>query len=172
MTKLVVFGGLPGVGKSTIARELCSKINAQWIRVDTVEHCLIQSGFSKDEVGTLGYELAQAIARDNLLCGQSVVADSVNPVSESRKAWRKVATETGVKYIEIELFCSDEIQHQERIQNRKSDIKGFVLPTWDEVLSCGYEPWQDAKMKIDSCKNSRDQIVQKITNMIETDDSA
>jgi len=171
MTKLIILGGLPGVGKSTIARELCSKIDAQWIRIDTIEHSLMQSGLLREEIGPLGYDIAQAIAKDNLICGQSIVADSVNPVSESRKAWRKVATDTGVKYLEVELFCSDEIQHQERIQNRKSDIDGFVLPTWEEVLNCGYEQWQDVKIKIDTCKYSRDQIVKMITNLIETGDS-
>ena len=37
---LTVFGGLPGTGKSTIARALAAKIGAVWLRIDGIEQAL------------------------------------------------------------------------------------------------------------------------------------
>ena len=37
---LVVLSGLPGVGKTTIARELAVAINAVHVRIDTIEQAL------------------------------------------------------------------------------------------------------------------------------------
>lgn len=34
---LVVFGGLPGVGKSSIAQLLLTHCNAMYLRIDTIE---------------------------------------------------------------------------------------------------------------------------------------
>ncbi|MCE5382318.1 AAA family ATPase, partial [Pectobacterium punjabense] len=40
---LIIFGGLPGTGKSTIARLLATRLNAVWLRIDTIEQLLIRS---------------------------------------------------------------------------------------------------------------------------------
>jgi predicted kinase len=37
---LVVFGGLPGTGKTTRARGLAQRLKATYIRIDTVEQAL------------------------------------------------------------------------------------------------------------------------------------
>ncbi len=34
---LIIFSGLPGSGKSTIARTLSERLNAVYLRVDTIE---------------------------------------------------------------------------------------------------------------------------------------
>jgi predicted kinase len=37
MAMLIVFAGLPGSGKSSIARELAREIGAIWLRIDSIE---------------------------------------------------------------------------------------------------------------------------------------
>ncbi|GKV79057.1 hypothetical protein PEC106568_42300 [Pectobacterium carotovorum subsp. carotovorum] len=37
---LIILGGLPGTGKSTIARLLASRLNAVWLRIDSIEQSL------------------------------------------------------------------------------------------------------------------------------------
>lgn len=37
---LIIFGGLPGVGKTTIAKALAKLMHAVYLRVDTVEQVL------------------------------------------------------------------------------------------------------------------------------------
>ncbi|GAA3900497.1 hypothetical protein GCM10022405_27350 [Gibbsiella dentisursi] len=40
---LLIFGGLPGTGKSTIARLLAAKLGAVWLRINSVEQSLIRA---------------------------------------------------------------------------------------------------------------------------------
>lgn len=40
MVTLVVFAGLPGSGKSSIARGLARSIGAIWLRIDSIEDAI------------------------------------------------------------------------------------------------------------------------------------
>ena len=73
---LVIFGGLPGTGKSTIARALARRIGAAWLRIDTIEQAMVDAGRDRQALEDAGYRVAYALARDNLALGLSVVADS------------------------------------------------------------------------------------------------
>jgi predicted kinase len=41
---LIIFGGLPGVGKTAIARELARKLGAVYVRIDSIEQAIRNSG--------------------------------------------------------------------------------------------------------------------------------
>jgi predicted kinase len=88
---LIVFGGLPGVGKTTIARAVAVDQQATYLRIDTIEHAIRAAGLLRGDVGTAGYDVANAIARENLAAGRIVIVDCVNPVIESRTGWRVTA---------------------------------------------------------------------------------
>ena len=106
---LIIFGGLPGTGKSTLARLLAHKLKATHLRVDTVEAALVNQG---QPVGPAGYTVAYGVAEDNLQLGQTVLADSVNPLDITRRAWREVATRSQVDFVEVEVICSDRDEHK------------------------------------------------------------
>jgi predicted kinase len=76
---LIVFGGLPGTGKTTLASSLARERSATYLRIDTIEQALRTSGVLKSGVGPSGYMVAYALAETNLRHGQTVVADCVNP---------------------------------------------------------------------------------------------
>lgn len=90
LPKLVIFSGLPGVGKSSIARELARGINAVYLRIDSIEQALRDSAALIQPMNDAGYRVAYAMAEDNLSLGLTVVADCVNPISITRDAWRDV----------------------------------------------------------------------------------
>ncbi len=149
---LYIFSGLPGTGKSELAKFLSERFGAIYLRIDTIEQTLRENGIK--EVEGRGYEIAYNIASDNLTQGLSVVADSVNPLEITREAWRKVATNTGTKFCEIEIICSDKREHKQRIESRTSDIDGLSLPTWDDVINRNYEPWTKDRIVIDTAGKS------------------
>lgn len=65
---LIVFGGLPGVGKTTIARELARNIGAMYVRIDSIEQAIRDCQHSFAPVAPhnneAGYRVAYAIAED------------------------------------------------------------------------------------------------------------
>ena len=69
MARLIVFSGLPGVGKSTIAAALAKQIGAIWLRVDSLNEVIIASGTVPPELKIWTYGGAQAVAQDNLRLG-------------------------------------------------------------------------------------------------------
>ncbi len=158
---LIVFGGLPGTGKTTIARDLTRRLGASYVRIDTIEQSLRAAGLS---VGPTGYVIGNAIAAENLKLGHIVVAECVNPVLASREGWRETAIKYAARLVEIEVICSDAVEHRRRVESRASDIDGLVLPTWQDVLNRAYEPWDREHVVLDSATGSVDQLVERIAS--------
>lgn len=147
---LIIFAGLPGVGKTTIARELARKLGAVYLRIDSIEQALRDSGGVIGPMNDSGYRIAYTLAADNLRLGGTVVADSVNPLRITREAWREVARAAGVESVEIEVKCSDSDEHRRRVESRASDIQGQEFPTWAEVMAREYETWDRERIEIDT----------------------
>jgi len=165
---LIIFSGLPGAGKTTIARSLAVKIKATMLRIDSLEHALVESGLVRaaNEIGPAGYMAAYALAADNLKLGLTVISDSVNPFPITRDAWRDAAVQSNAFYIEIEVICSDLREHRRRVESRKSDIPDFVLPTWDEIVNRDYRPWDRDRLLLDSAKMSAEQAADIIISSL------
>ena len=51
---LIVFSGLPGTGKTTIARELARQTRAVYLRIDVIEQAIRNAGVLAADVGTSG----------------------------------------------------------------------------------------------------------------------
>ncbi|KRE57913.1 AAA family ATPase [Paenibacillus sp. Soil750] len=145
---LYIFSGLPGTGKSTLSAALAGKIRATYLRVDVVEQAMRDAGTWIN--GPAGYIVCYEIASHNLRLGLDVIADTVNPIHETRQSWRDVAQSLGIPFVEIEVVCSDEREHRRRITTRLTDIPGFALPTWDEVKTRQYDVWDRDHIIIDT----------------------
>lgn len=161
---LIVFGGLPASGKSTLSRRVAQELQAVYLRVDTLEHALKQAGFQ--QIFSEGYDMAYRVAADNLALGVPVVADSVNPVSATRIAWRNTAAAAKVPVIELEVVCSDKQEQRRRFEARSAESDHADQPTWDDVLARDYEPWLQARIVIDTAAESPDQSFCKAMALI------
>lgn len=161
---LIVLGGLPGTGKTTIARELARASGAVHVRIDSIEQALRDAGW---RVEAEGYRAAQAVAEDNLRLGRTVVADCVNPWPLTRGEWRAVAQRAGVRALDVEIVCSDRDEHRRRVESRTPDIPGHVLPSWSEVEGRDYRPWDDERLVVDTAGASVEESVRIILAVME-----
>jgi predicted kinase len=159
---LIIFGGLSGTGKTTIARELARRIDAIYLRIDSIEQAIRDC--SPDAVGLdeAGYRVAYAVADDNLRIGRTVVADSVNPLKITRDAWLEVGWRAQAITKEVEVICSDSREHRARVETRKPDISGLGLPSWEQVISREYDRWDRERIVIDTASRSLEQNIKTL----------
>ncbi|CRY55806.1 adenylylsulfate kinase [Yersinia intermedia] len=163
---LIIFSGLPGSGKSAIARILAKQLGAVYLRIDTIEQAIRETENEDNDMGPTGYFVAYALARENLRIGLTVITDSVNPMQLTRDAYRDVALSGSTQFLEIEVICSDQTEHRSRVENRKTDIQGLDLPDWEAVINREYEQWDRDHLILDSSKLSVSQSVEKVIEAI------
>jgi len=164
----IIFGGLPGTGKSTIARALAARLEAVYLRIDTIEQAIRSSNILAPGagIGPAGYVVAYHLAADNLRMGRTVVADSVNSIVVTRDAYRAVAEREGVRILEVEVVCSDRTEHRKRIETRESDIAGLILPSWQSIVAMHYESWDRPHLVLDTASLTTSEGLDKITSAL------
>jgi predicted kinase len=159
---LIVFGGLPGTGKTTVARALAQKLGAVYLRIDTIEQALRSHQALKTDVGPSAYIIGYRLAEDNLRIGRIVITDSVNPLQMTRDAWVSVAERAATKAAEVEVICSDTAEHRRRIETRRTDIEKLRLPTWQDVIGREYENWDRQHIVIDTASKTASETVAEL----------
>jgi len=161
LAKLISFAGLPGVGKTTIARLLSQATRAVYLRVDEVEAAIRRLHPERD-IGPEGYHVAAALAASNLELGHDAIIDCVNPWTITREMFAAAAGRAGVCILGVEVFCSDLSVHRRRVESRTADIPGHVQPDWQKVVSRDYTSWLEADLRIDTAHSSPDDAVRLI----------
>jgi predicted kinase len=165
---LIALSGLPGVGKTTIARELAVVLAAVHVRIDSIEQALRNAGMT---VYDEGYRVAYAVAEDNLRLGRIVIADCVNPWPLTRREWQMVAARAAaaVRVLSVELVCSDLDEHKRRVESRVPDIAHHRVPTWTEVIAHDYRPWDGDRLVVDTARLDVPDCVQRIVSALALD---
>lgn len=152
---LIVFSGLPGTGKSTLAEALARDSGIPVFAKDWLEACLLRSGLrSGDEARPLGYaayELLTILAGRQLRLGQSVILDSVAATTSIRRTWRRLARQYSAAWRVIECICSDETLQRSRLKTRKRNIPGWHELDWSEVerVRGYYAAWKEKRLVLD-----------------------
>lgn len=153
---LIIFSGLPGVGKTTLAQGLARELGAVYLRIDTIEQAMLGPGRLQSP-GEEGYRVGYAVAEENLRMGRVVVADSVNPLWITRQAWRDAASRARKRFVDVAISCSDRAEHRRRVEKRKTDVPGLHPPTWQDVIEREFEAWDDEPVEIDTAGQSIEQ---------------
>ena len=161
---LFIFSGLPATGKSTLARLLAEEYGSAYLRIDSIEVPLAEAYGAVDGNG---YGVACRVAADNLALGNSVVADSCNPIATTRLAWEGVAKAADCGYANIEVVCSDTAEHRRRVETRPCEVPGLRLPTWEEVESREYRPWHAPHITVDTAGRTIGECFQELLSLLQ-----
>lgn len=159
---LIAFGGLPGTGKSTIARQVAGETVGAYLRIDTIEQAILRTRVDTHDIGPIGYLVACEVARDQLRLGRPCVIDCVNPLPVTRAMWRDLARECSVPLLEIETVCSDAVEHRRRVETRSADISCHRLPAWSEVMGRDYAPWDRDRLVLDTAVHAPEKSIELV----------
>ncbi len=153
--QLIVFTGLPGTGKSSLAEAVARELGIPVFAKDWLEATLIRCELHPAEggppLGSVGYQLLTTLAERQLQLGQSVILDSVASTLSIRAEWRTLAITYQAEWRVIECICSEEAVHRERLSVRQRGIPGWHELDWSEVerVRAYYAPWNEERLILD-----------------------
>jgi len=153
--KLIIFSGLPGTGKSTLAESMGKDLGIPVFAKDWLEATLVRSGLKpiteEKSLGFAGYELLTLLAERQFMLEQSVILDSVAASQSIRSTWRQLAEQYHVECRVIECICSDAKLHRARLKDRNRRIPGWHELEWSEVerVKGYYSAWEEARLVLD-----------------------
>ena len=77
-----------------------------------------------------------------------------------------MAAAADVEWVNIQVVCSDQHEHQRRVESRAGDIPGLLPPTWQAVSAHEYEAWEEQPLTLDTARMTADQAVTRILAQI------
>lgn len=153
--KLIVFTGLPGTGKSSLAEEVGKRLSIPVFAKDWLEATLVQSELVASNIdkplGSAGYQLLTVLAERQLVLEQSVILDSVASTQSIRNTWKQLVKKYQAEWRVVECICSDESLHCSRLAGRQRYIPGWHELSWLEVVRVKeyYSPWMEERLIVD-----------------------
>jgi adenylate kinase family enzyme len=147
---IIVIGGVPGTGKSTLAKALSKVLNIPAFSKDELEAAIARKGlFSSKDMRGVGFEIMSVLAKNQIENNNSAIFDLIASRSRVIEQWPQLL-ECEVKY--IECICSNEEIHKERIESRNRNIEGWYELLWDDVLSIKsfFNPLMTERLTLDS----------------------
>lgn len=162
--------GLPGSGKSTIARLLKSKLEHTF-KVEILDGNEIRStlypelGFSKEE-RRMNNRIVAHIAKLLVRNGVVVIVSLVSPYAESRKMARDIVQEN---FVEIWVKCPIEIckardpkgEYRMALDNKIANFTG---------IQGAYEPPENPELVVDTSLNDSHQSCSLILDFLKSQD--
>jgi predicted kinase len=135
--RVIIFTGLPGTGKSTLAEKVARTVGApafagDWLMGGLKPAHPALSQLDRGQYLAAWFGLLRTLVTRQLMLEQSAVVDDV--VSDGQFVlWREVTDHFKARLYLIECTCSDEAVHRARIEKRVRGIPGWHEVGWDHV---------------------------------------
>jgi predicted kinase len=157
---LVVFAGLPGTGKSSLARAVARELHAVYLDKDTIKDAVIavarelKTEQGTDLAGPISYELLVVLARDNLSLGLSVVLDSPAGYRQFREQVSELAKARRANLKLVECICTDESLLRQRVEERGRELPPYRARDWADYQSnrARFEGLTERRLVVDTAE--------------------
>jgi predicted kinase len=159
---LVVFGGVPGSGKSAVAERVGTALDVPVFALDWLLGAMSPFGMRhQPDLMSIGVELLTTLAYRELFAGRSAIIDTTSEDADSRARWESLARAAGATFLPVVCVCSEPALHQERVERRQRDIPGWAdAGDWTDVTArlASFPPWPEAvgidtAQPLDTCVN-------------------
>jgi predicted kinase len=142
---LIIFSGLPGTGKTTLATALARRLRLPLVRLDDVVGMLSPAMLAQ---ATPFWEelmrIVLALAETHLAEGLSVVIDAVF-MGPDRALAQQLAAQYQARYRPIHMMIANEGLWQARVEERRVLLPAeWDVATWERIQRqrLDFEPWE------------------------------
>lgn len=141
MNTLVIFSGLPGAGKSTLANKLARELRWPLLSIDDV------IGDMPENAGIEFWDSSITILLDlietQLKLGIDVIVDSVF-MNMDRHHAQELARKHSARFLPVYVYVSDENVWKERVTNRSKELNNPDVATWERIQHQrkGFREWE------------------------------
>ena len=153
---IVLICGLPGVGKTTIAKNLAPLIDAVILSSDKIRKELIPNPTYTKEERKLIYDVMVLIAAYLQNSGTNIILDATFNKEDSRNTVNQRIRVPRDEFFIIECVCSENIIIS-RIKNRKEDYSDADISVYKKMKKI-YEPVKVDHITVDTSLNTADNV--------------
>lgn len=156
--------GLPGVGKTTIAKDLAPLINAVVLSTDKIRKELIPNPTYKKQEKKLIYNVLLIVAKYLHQAGINCILDATFNTENSRKELRKKLGISQEQICIVECICPDDIVIS-RLKDRKNDYSDADISIYKKMKRI-YQPIKEEHIILDTNQQSTKTNVKEIVNQL------
>ena len=148
---LIIVCGLPGTGKTFVAKAISEKLDAALLRTDVIRKDVAgKPAHSKEERDSI-YKIMFLMAEKRLKIGANCVLDATFNKKDLRAQIREIAQKNNTGFVIVECVCSENIV-KERMDARTGDESDADFNVYLEEKR-SFEPIEGDHIIVDTAKD-------------------